>query len=79
VLFLHWKAHPYYDFGTSDDQEWLVDEIIAHKWDKNRLSFQIRWNFRDITWEPYQACKNLQVLDTYLEIMGTEDPCNLLC
>jgi hypothetical protein len=31
VLFLRWKAHPYYNFSTSDDQQWLVDEIIAHK------------------------------------------------
>jgi len=31
VLFPHWEAHMLYDYGTPDDQEWLVNEIIAHK------------------------------------------------
>jgi hypothetical protein len=77
ALFPHREAHPFYDLGTPDDQEWLVDEIIAHKWDANKLSFQIRWNLGDTTWEPYKACKNLQALDAYLELMGAEDPLNL--
>jgi hypothetical protein len=41
ALFPHWEAHPYYDYSTPDDQEWLVDKILAHKWDKKKLSFQI--------------------------------------
>ena len=39
--FPHHEAHMFYDFGTPDDQEWLVEEILSHQWDKNRLSFQI--------------------------------------
>jgi hypothetical protein len=78
TLFPQWEHYPYYDFGTPDDQEWSVDEILAHKWDKNKLSFQIRWNLGDSTWEPLQSCKDLQALDAYLELMGIKDPCALL-
>jgi len=35
ALFPHWEAHMFYDFGTPDDQEWLVDEILAHNWDRS--------------------------------------------
>jgi hypothetical protein len=77
ALFPHRETHPYYDFSTPDNQEWLVDEILAHKWDKKKPSFQIRWNLGDTTWEPYKTCKDLQALDTYLELMGVEDPFNL--
>jgi hypothetical protein len=31
VLFPHWEVHMFYDFGAPDDQEWLVEEILAHK------------------------------------------------
>ena len=30
ALFPHQESHPYYDFGTPDDQKWSVDEILAH-------------------------------------------------
>ena len=77
ALFPHREAHMYYDFGTPDDQEWLVDEIIAHKWDKNKLSFQVRWNRGDTTWEPIEACHELQALDDYLRLLGVDDISNL--
>jgi Integrase zinc binding domain len=35
ALFPHREAHPFYDFGTPNDQEWLVDAILAHNWDRN--------------------------------------------
>ena len=66
VLFPHREAHMFYDFGTPDDQEWLVEEILSHQWDKNHLLFQILWNLGNTTWEPYTACKDLQALDDYL-------------
>jgi hypothetical protein len=44
TLFPHQEAHLYYDYGMPNDQEWLVDKILAHKWDKKKLSFQIHWN-----------------------------------
>jgi len=54
-----------------------VDEILAHSWAKNELSFQIRWNLGDTTWETYETCKELQALDAYLELMGVGDPLDL--
>jgi hypothetical protein len=77
ALFPHREAHMYYDFGAPDDQEWLVEEIIAHKWDKNDLSFHVRWNLGDTTWEPLTACHELQALDNYLQLMGVDDVSHL--
>ena len=74
VLFPHRESHASYDFGTPDEQEWLVDEIVAHKWNNNKLMFQIRWNLGDTTWEPHKACENLQALDDYLQLIGVEHP-----
>ena len=73
ALFPHREAHRYYDFGTPDEQEWLVDEILAHKWDKNQLSFQVHWNMGDTTWEPLAVCNDLQALDEYLQLLGVEN------
>jgi hypothetical protein len=77
ALFPHREAHKFYDFGTPDDQEWLVEEILAHAWDKDQLSFQVHWNLGDTTWEPYEACKDLQALDDYLQLFGVVDPYGL--
>jgi hypothetical protein len=77
ALFPHREAHAFYDFGTPDDQEWLVEEILSHKWDKNDLSFQVRWNLGDSTWETLETCKDLQALDAYLSLIGVSDPSGL--
>ena len=67
----------HYDFGSPDDQETLVEDILAHKWENNRLSFQIHWNDGDITWETYETCKDLQALDKYLQLLGVKEPSEL--
>ena len=72
ALFPHREAHTFYDFGTPDDQDWLVDEIISHKWENNALMFQVKWNLGDTTWEPHKACNDLQALDNYLELLGVK-------
>jgi hypothetical protein len=77
ALFPHREGHAYYDFGTPDDQEWLVDSILAHQWDKGNLLFQIRWNLGDTTWEPLKTCKDLQALDEYLSLQGVKHPLEL--
>jgi len=68
----------HYNFGSPDDQETLVKDILAHKCKNNRLSFQIHWNDRDITWETYKTCKDLQGLDKYLQLLGVKEPSELL-
>ena len=77
ALFPHREAHAFYDFGTPDDREQLVDELIAHKWDGDDLMFQLRWNDGDTTWESHETCKDLQVLDEYLDLIGVEKPYDL--
>ena len=77
ALFPHCEVHMFYNFDMPDDQEWLVEEILSHQWDKNRLSFQILWNLGNTTWEPYMACKDLQALDDYLQLLRVTLPSEL--
>ena len=59
----------YYDFGNDEDQEWLIKEILAHKWANNDLELQVKWTVGDITWELLSSCKDLEALDIYLELI----------
>ena len=36
------EVRAYYDFGDAEDNEWLVDEILAHQWNKNSVSFLVQ-------------------------------------
>ncbi|KAA1473692.1 hypothetical protein DENSPDRAFT_780148, partial [Dentipellis sp. KUC8613] len=72
-LFPHRDAKAWYDFGFDTEAEWLVDEIIGHRWDGARVEFEVRWNLGDTTWEPYANCKDLAALDLYLDAMGVKD------
>jgi hypothetical protein len=74
ALFPHREAHVFYDFGNPDDQEWLVEEILAHKWDRNTLVFQVHWNLGDTTWESLETCNDLQALQEYLQLIGVAEP-----
>ena len=53
ALFPKPKVCTFYDFSNAKDNEWLVDNIIAHKLEGNNISFLIQWNLGDTTWEPY--------------------------
>jgi hypothetical protein len=77
-LFPKREAKSFYDFGVTADKEWLVDEIIAHRRiNSKELEFQVRWTLGDMTWEPMSACKELEALDSYLELRGVSKPRNL--
>ena len=78
VLFPKREAKLYDDFGNNDEQEWFIDEILAHKWTNNDLELQVKWMLGDVTWEPIDSCKKLEALDTYLELRGVTHPWNLL-
>ena len=67
------EVRAYYDFGNAEDNEWLVDEILMHQWNKNSVLFLVQWNLGDTTWEPYAECKDLAALDRYLELLGILD------
>jgi hypothetical protein len=49
ALFPHQEAHMYYNFGTPNNREWLIDEILAHRWDCDKLMFQVNWNIGETT------------------------------
>ena len=64
----------YYDFGNNEDQEWLGEEILGNKWTNNDLEFQVKWTAGDVIWEPLSSCKELEALDSYLELRGVKIP-----
>ena len=74
ILFPKRDSRVYYDFGNDEDQEWLVEEILAHKWTNNDLELQVKWMVGDITWELLSSCKDLEALDVYLELRGAKAP-----
>ena len=78
ILFPQRDTKVFYDFGNNEDQEWLVEEILAHKWTNNNLELQVKWTLGDITWEPLSSCKDLEALDVYLELWGAKAPWDLL-
>ncbi|KIK12943.1 hypothetical protein PISMIDRAFT_119936, partial [Pisolithus microcarpus 441] len=65
ALFPRHNTHTFYD--------WLVDEIMAHQWMNNKVELLIKWNLRDMTWEPVSNCKELEALDRYLKLQGIQD------
>ncbi|KAJ3477293.1 hypothetical protein NLI96_g10562 [Meripilus lineatus] len=73
-LFPRRDPKVFYDYGMPDDIEWLVDNIIGHQWNKNKLQFHVKWNMGDTTWEPREHCEDLKVLDDYLQLMGANSP-----
>ena len=60
-----------------EGQEWLVKEILAHKWTNNNLELQVKWMLGDDTWELLSSCKDLEALDVYLELQGAKEPQDL--
>ena len=68
ILFQKRDTKVFYDFGNDEDQEWLIKEILAHKWTNNNLKLQVKWTLGDVTWELLSSCKDLEGLDVYLEL-----------
>ena len=71
------RVHPTFHVGllrahepNDDKAEWVVDELLAHRWKGTQIEFLVRWNLGDTTWEPYAHCKELEALDRYLELQG---------
>ncbi|KNZ77493.1 hypothetical protein J132_05288, partial [Termitomyces sp. J132] len=61
-----------YDFGTPDDQEWFVDDLVDHCWDSKNLKFKVHWSLGDTTWESLETCKDLVALDRDLELQNVQ-------
>ena len=48
ILFPKRDTKVFYDFGNNEDQEWLIEEILAHKWTNNNLELQVKWTLGDV-------------------------------
>jgi hypothetical protein len=71
TIFPGREASRFYDFGTPDDQEWHVEEIVTHRWIGPRtLQYRVKWTAGDLTWEPPKHLEECTALDEYLEVMG---------
>jgi len=62
------EATFFYDFGDDPEREWTVDSIVGHRFIGNSIEFDVLWETGEITREPLQNCKDLAVLDRYLEL-----------
>jgi RNase H-like domain found in reverse transcriptase/Reverse transcriptase (RNA-dependent DNA polymerase)/Integrase zinc binding domain len=76
-LFPRREVTAYYDFGQADDAEYIVDEIIDHKWKGKQLHLLVHWSLGDSTWEPLKNCEDLEALQDYLALAGVELPKDL--
>ena len=75
--FPHCDVTRHYDFGQAAEDEWYVNEIIAHRWNGNSLELHVQRSLGDTTWEPLSNCKQLEALDNYLELRGVKSPKDL--
>lgn len=72
TLFPDREVETFYDFGNEADGETLVDEIVAHEWDGRAITFLVRWDDGDTTWESWSTVKDLEAIDRYFELMGVK-------
>ena len=73
MMFPGREAKHLYDYGVPEDEEWYIDAIIGHTWQGNKIRFHVQWSLGDTTWEPYDHCKELLVLDEYLALHNVDD------
>ena len=73
ILFQKRDAQEFYNVGQTDEEEWLVNEIMPHRWARNKIEFLIKWNLGDSTWEPSSGFEELEALERYLELQGVSD------
>jgi hypothetical protein len=68
------EVRTYYDFGDDPEAEWVVEEIVGHRWTRGKLQFLVNWSEGPPTWEPLANCDELQALDEYLVLHGVKTP-----
>ena len=62
-----------YDVGEPPQDEIGVRSISAHRWIGRTIEFEVNWDDGDVTWEPYQTCRNLRALDEYCILQNVRD------
>ncbi|RPD52182.1 hypothetical protein L226DRAFT_427436, partial [Lentinus tigrinus ALCF2SS1-7] len=70
ALFPLRDSRAWYDMGEADDIEWLVDEIVGHRWVDGKVELHVRWTHGDTTWKSYKDCKDLAAVDEYFRLRG---------
>ena len=68
TILLRRNTQAFYDVSNDNEVEWVVDELLAHRWKGNQIKFLVRWNLGDTTSEPYAHCKELEALGRYLKL-----------
>jgi hypothetical protein len=67
-IFPSREAQRFYDFGKPAEQEWMIDEIVSHRWKtKTTIEFRVKWTTGDFTWEAPCALNDTIALDEYFE------------
>ncbi|TFK80242.1 hypothetical protein K466DRAFT_504220 [Polyporus arcularius HHB13444] len=72
ALFPHRDSRAYYDMGVDEEQEWLVDEIVGHRWVDGAVQLHVRWTHGDTTWKWYRDCSELSAVDEYFRLQGVK-------
>ena len=49
TMFPRRDAQTFYDISNDNDMEWVVDELLAHRWKGAQVEFLVRWNLGDTT------------------------------
>ena len=71
-LFPHREPKKFYDFGMPDNTEWLVDDVVGHRWMGDDVAFMVKWNLGDSTWEPRDEVMKLGAYSRYLDLLGVD-------
>ena len=71
-LFPHREPKMFYDFGMPDNTEWLVDDVVGHRWMGDDVAFMVKWNLGDSTWEPREEVMKLGAYSRYLDLLGVD-------
>ncbi|KAI0821519.1 hypothetical protein BC629DRAFT_1267559, partial [Irpex lacteus] len=72
ALFPHRETRVYYDMGNPVNADWLVEEVLDHRWKGKDIELKVRWNLGKETWEPLANIGASAELDNYLDIQGVD-------
>ena len=70
TMFPRRDTQVFYDVSNDKYVEWVVNELVTHRWKGTLIKFLVKWNLSDTTWEPYAHCNELEALDRYLKLQG---------
>jgi hypothetical protein len=79
-MFPHRDVLVFYDFGTNEELESSVRDIVAHRWEgrnNDRLKFYTRFDDGDCEWRDWADCEELAALDDYLKLRNVSSPLEL--